>query len=157
MIKPLKDVLSYENKWVINRFEKCSFWFNGTNEEVHQIFMDLKRFLWLYATIEAKRNDEPGSEIPDIGFTDSMLVIDEMWHSFILYTDFYTQFCNEYLGGFMHHPTPIPKYVKNEHLIGGEKALEIFVYEMINCTNEYFEESVLSRWFDEYSKFVVPK
>lgn len=30
-------------------------------------------------------------------------IVDDIWHEFILFTRAYYQFCDEYLGGFIHH------------------------------------------------------
>ena len=30
-------------------------------------------------------------------------MIDETWHVFVLFTKEYTDFCNEYCGGYVHH------------------------------------------------------
>lgn len=153
MIKPLKEVLEYQNQWVIDRFKKTNSWFSGTDADIEILFNDLKRFLWLYAIQEQKKIENPEEEIADVGFSQSMLIIDEIWHSFILYTKFYEEFCNEYFGGFLHHPTPAPKYVKNIEKIGQTKAAEILVKEMLELVYDKFGEGVTVRWFDEYFKY----
>lgn len=156
MIKPLEEVLSYQNHWVIDRFKKANPWFSGTDQDVDILFNDLKRFLWLYAIQEEQKRTNPDADIPDVGFSQSMLIIDEMWHSFILYTQFYEEFCSQYLGGFLHHPTPASKYVKNLQTVGEEKAVEVLVEEMLELVYDTFGEEVTVRWFDEYFKFAPP-
>lgn len=153
MIKPLSEVLDYQNQWVIERFKKTNTWFPGTDADIEVLFDDLKRFLWLYAIQEQKKKKNPEIEIADIGFSKSMLIIDEIWHSFILYTKFYEEFCQEYLGGFLHHPTPATKYVQNLKKMDEEKAATILVEEMLELVYDQFGEAVTVRWFDEYFKF----
>ncbi|MFK7772183.1 MAG: hypothetical protein AB8F94_08585 [Saprospiraceae bacterium] len=157
MIRPLEEVLAYKNKWVIERFKNTATWFQGNEEDIDILFDDLKRFLWLYAIYEEKKKTNPELDIPDIGFSESMLIIDEMWHPFILYTQFYSEFCQEYLGGFLHHPTPAKKYVGNTKSLGEEQALEIFVEELLEVVYDNLGEEVTVRWFEKYFDFAPPK
>lgn len=156
MVKPLEEVLAYKNKWVLMRFKQACHWYNGTDEEAQLIFEDLKRFLWLYATIEEKRNANPELDLPDISIAHAMEIIDEMWHAFILYTQFYEEFCEKYFGMYMHHPVPCEKYIANIKEKGDDQAQEIFVTEMVECVYEYFGEEIAVRWFDEYFRFNSP-
>ena len=156
MVKPLEEIMAYENKWVLDRFKKSCHWFQGTDEDAQMIWEDLKRFLWLYASIEEQRKENPELDLPDISIADAMVVIDEMWHAFVLYTQFYIEFCEKYLGGYMHHPVPCEKFVANVKTLGHEQAKEIFVTEMVNCVYSTFGEEIAVRWFDEYFKFSPP-
>jgi hypothetical protein len=54
------------------------------------LFDDLKRFLWLCGAYEGSLLRPPPK-------------IDAAWHEFILYTRDYAAFCDEMLGGFIHH------------------------------------------------------
>ncbi len=157
MVKSLEEVLAYQNKNILHRFKQASPWFQGTEADAELIFEDLKRFLWLYATIEEKRRKNPELDLPDISIANAMAVIDEMWHAFILYTDLYIKFCDEYLGAFMHHPVPCEKFIANIKKMGFEEANELFVSEMVECIYEYFGEEIAVRWFDGYFKFSPPE
>lgn len=65
--------------------------------EARQQFEECKKFLVICG------------ESPDQAHAPS-LVIDEMWHSFVLHTQDYQQFCEKYLGRFIHHrPTERPE------------------------------------------------
>lgn len=64
-----------------------------TEDEARAIFEDLKRFL-------------VAGELLDRSLAPS-LPVDEMWHSWILFTMDYHEFCDK-LGGYIHH-RPIPK------------------------------------------------
>ncbi len=156
ILQPLEKVLAYKNDWVLKRFKRACYWFEGTDKEAELIFSDLKRFLWLYAKIEQQRLLNPKLDFPDIGIANNMEIIDEMWHAFILYTQFYTDFCEKYFGIYLHHPVPIEKYVNNVKVLGNEKADEIFISEMVECVYEEFGDEVTVRWFDEYEKFNLP-
>lgn len=155
-VKPLEEVLAYENQWVLDRFKSACHWFKGTEEEAALIFEDLKRYLWLYAKIEELRLQNPSKDYPDISIAYNMEIIDEMWHAFVLYTQFYIEFCEKYFGTYLHHPVPCEKYIANIKALGKEKASEIFVSEMVECVYEELGEEIAVRWFDEYERFNSP-
>ncbi len=85
-LKHFDDVMKYKNQNVIKRISKdAEFSFR----EAQEIFEDTKRFLYLCATSK-------GSFVPSPN-------IDEGWHAFILHTKDYQEFCETYLGKFIHH------------------------------------------------------
>ncbi|HTF96458.1 MAG TPA: hypothetical protein VL995_10020 [Cellvibrio sp.] len=94
----LEKCLEYKNTDVIYAF--CNN-LKIDQEEASIIFQDMIRFLW------ASTQDAEGlvAEIDK-----PILIIDEMWHTFILFTKQYQEFCFNYLGVFFHH---IPT-VKND-------------------------------------------
>jgi hypothetical protein len=150
MIKPLEEILAYKNELAIKRFKQIR---PDAAEEADLIFDDLKRFLWLVATQEERK--AKGEDVPDLSFAGSMIILDDMWHAFILWTSFYTEFCDEYFGGYIHHPTDMPKYIYNTQADGmaEEEAMSIFLTDMITRVIEEFGEEVAERWFDYYAKY----
>ncbi len=54
-----------------------------------KLFGDLMAFLWMTAQSTEPRVPSPA--------------IDEAWHTFILFTKDYAEFCEVYCGGFIHH------------------------------------------------------
>jgi len=64
--------------------------------QFRMVFTELKKFLYL-----ARRSGE-ALPVTSIG-------VDAVWHNFILFTARYQQFCEDLLGGFVHHyPEPKP-------------------------------------------------
>lgn len=83
----VEDVMAYKNRDVearICRELDCD------PATAHQLFEDLMRFLWLAGA--APTHDMIPSPI-----------IDEAWHCFLLFTQDYADFCEEYFGSFIHH------------------------------------------------------
>ena len=68
-------------------------------EEAVDIFNETKKWLWL-----ASKNDELETPL----FIDQpLLILDEMWHTFILHTKQYYKFCLRHFNRMIHHePTP---------------------------------------------------
>ncbi len=154
MIQSLEKVLAYKNAQVLKACKKLYIYYDLSDAECQQIFEDLLRFLWLYATVEKRKIEEPNWDAPDISIAYSMLAIDQFWHTFIMNTQDYMDFCNDYLGQYVHHPIPVSKYFKNKKTLGEDKANELFIVEMATCVIEYLDGEVAWRWFDEYEKYL---
>jgi hypothetical protein len=89
-LRPLEDVLRYENAEVVYRFSVD----HGVSlSDAEEIFTETKKWLWLCAA-------EPGIKVPLLG---EARAVDEMWHTFLLFTEAYANFCDTYLGFFVHH------------------------------------------------------
>ncbi len=154
MVKDLEKILHYENAEVIDYFLKLHPTFEGTRADAELIFKDVLRFLWLYGTIEEYKIANPDKEdFPELGISKSMIVIDNMWHTFILYTQFYTNFCIENFGQYLHHPVPLKRYYQNIEQFDKETASNIFITELVEGVVEHLGEEVAIRWFDTYFKF----
>ena len=91
----LRRALSYQNRDVVARFAKH---FRVADDESAAIFEECKKWLWLHAV--------PGA--PPLEMMDEFVVIDEMWHTFVLYTRDYSRYCVSRFGAYMHHnPTSL--------------------------------------------------
>ncbi|MET0387251.1 MAG: hypothetical protein ABW321_14880 [Polyangiales bacterium] len=92
----LGQVLGYENDWVVHKFcERYALSFAAASD----VFLETKRWLWLVAHAQ---QDPAAPTLTLIGF-DSLTVVDEMWHTFILFTQPYAEFCQASFGRFIHH------------------------------------------------------
>ncbi len=90
----LDDILAYENADVVYRFQKV---YGFTAEESSDIFSQVKRWMWLAHTRKAE------GITSGLSIDPPLVVIDEMWHNFILFTREYHQFCEQYFGYYIHH------------------------------------------------------
>lgn len=100
----LELVLSYENNDVTGRFAED---FHLSQADAEEIFLETKRWLWLCAkrklALEAGQGESFRVPLFNEAFT-----IDLMWHTFLLFTEDYARFCDDYFGFFIHHH-PRPK------------------------------------------------
>lgn len=86
VLKGSESFLSYRNDKVIGRFMKV----HGVSQvEAETIFRELMKFLFICGHV-------PASSPPSA-------MVDEMWHTFIMFTWDYYEFCVEYVGRFLHH------------------------------------------------------
>jgi len=80
------EILAYQNPLVIERYMRD---YAASEPEAQRCFYTLKQFLAACATAKGDRvASKP---------------VDNMWHTFILFTKDYEKFCEDYLGRFVHH------------------------------------------------------
>jgi len=93
-IRPLHETLRYRNESVVRKFREG---YAVTAAQADELFTELKRWLWLNATAGAD------TEAPELFISAELIGIDEMWHTFVLFTKEYAAFCQRYFGQFLHH------------------------------------------------------
>lgn len=102
----LDKVLEYTNEDVIFRFLKL---YDISESDAEELFMDTKKWIYVIA-LNQKLYAEKKIDFT-IGINDDLLILDEMWHNFILFTNDYSVFCENHFGTFIHHQP----MTKNEH------------------------------------------
>jgi hypothetical protein len=93
----LERIMAYQNEALVHRLiEKGGF----SESDARGIFDDTKRFLFLCGGVESDGPLAP----PEL--------VDEGWHAFLLFTEDYAKFCQQFFGKFIHHrprrPEDIP-------------------------------------------------
>lgn len=83
---PVDEIIGYQNERVVERFVIDH---GGTLAHAHRRFDALKQFL-VVCTVK------PGVKV-------TSPEIDEMWHTFLLFTRDYREFCLDALGRFVEH------------------------------------------------------
>jgi len=151
-IATLEEVMLYENIDIVERFMQS---WNLSLEESQEIFDELKKWLWLCAISASAKST--GEKVPSLAISQSMTLLDEMWHAFILFTKPYTAFCNKYFGFYIHHgPTTSDQKdeIKSElekdkdgYLKSFEKDLTL-QYEYVY---EHLGETTLQKWYSEWT------
>jgi hypothetical protein len=82
------EVLAYRFPPLVERIKKE---LKLSQEDAEELFKDMLMFLYLCGT-----NTTDGRYSPP-------KMIDEAWHTFIIFTREYAQFCHENFGHFLHH------------------------------------------------------
>lgn len=113
--------------------ERCKKDFNYSDEDMKIIEKEFKRFMAM-SVIMKGTGSGVGMYSKDV---------DNLWHSFILFTHEYAHFCNKFMGNFIHH---IPETDTNKT---PEKMLEVRkdFQEFIKNYEEIFAEEVHPIWF----------
>lgn len=101
----LNQLIQYQNKNLLARYKKD---YPDSIMQPEEALIELMKFIWLCI----KYKDDK-KKFPDADFLDFTCVIhtemrdiDNMWHTFLLFTQDYQAFCQTYLNGifFHHHP-----------------------------------------------------
>src|SRR5262249_53715287 len=89
---PLAEVLAYRHPGVVRRYAREQ---HASREEAEEVFQETLR--WLYLCGSGLREDFACAMTPEIA------KLDEMWHTFLMLTRDYADFCERYFGFFLHH------------------------------------------------------
>ncbi|WNB18485.1 glycine-rich domain-containing protein [Marivirga arenosa] len=118
-------------------------------DEATEILNETKKWLWLASeNIKEKKGFR-------LFIDNSLMIIDEMWHNFILHTRLYQKFCHEKLNTFIHHePTPA-----SEKVIGFdseaekqkfEKNQEEKLSQQLSYIYDKLGPETLTKWYEEF-------
>ena len=90
----LDKALEYQNDDIVYRF--TTVW-DVNFVEAQDLFLETKKWLWLCAQPEKQK----------LTIATPLLIIDEMWHNFVLFSREYMKYCHDCFGRYIHHaPTP---------------------------------------------------
>lgn len=138
----LQSMLQYRNEDIISRF--CSQ-FDVSETEATDIFQETIKFLFL-------------SQKPTVFIPDELLILDEMWHNFILFTYEYHEFSQTHFQRYLHHrPATKAEKVAQLQLLATDpqRAKEEYMnrYELLlDETFDLLGEETVVKWFEVYPK-----
>jgi hypothetical protein len=128
--------LSYENAEVVDSFRANH---DVSLEEARELFEDTKKWLWLCGTRPRSMR---------LTVFGPMKRLDEMWHTFILFTREYTEYCMDNFGFYIHHaPTTRAESERDR-----QRAAELRDERraMMLLLHDEFGEATLRRWFETH-------
>ena len=147
----LEDVLNYENENVLSAF---LLKYRVTKNEALDIFHETKKFLWVFAKAE---NEQQVFSV-DV----NMLMIDEMWHNFILCTPQYVEFCQHYFGNYIHHRSLTRDHVDKleSNMQNFQDKMTALHEEITRATYSYVYDHLgaqtLVKWYEEFAEKYTP-
>jgi hypothetical protein len=144
--KSLDEVLSYRNEDVIYALLDK---FDITYEESEDLIKECYKWLWLCAKAQ---NEGFGM----LHINTDLRMLDQAWHTFVLFTKEYDQFCNNYFGKFIHHkPTTHVEKIRYVELLN-EETYRNDAKAKVEKFHEYVLDNLgkdtLYKWFIEYPK-----
>jgi hypothetical protein len=138
----LKSILTYKNENVVARYERDH---PGNSLSGNEALTELLKYLYLsHKHLHALReNPETESLKFECAIHTEMKEIDDMWHTFLLFTKDYMDFCTQYFGQFMHHnpKTAETSQTPDEFQLGFERYLS-YAYDHLGA-------KTLEKWFPE--------
>jgi hypothetical protein len=146
----LEEVLAFKNSDVVYRFKKT---YGVSQEESEELFEEVKKWLWL----ANERHCEGIKE--GLSIDHPIVVIDEMWHNFVLFTKEYTAFCTDYFGYYMHHAPAteseetefreklktIPKGERMRSRMEQKRPQYEYIYDKLG-------KDTFLKWYEEYPR-----
>ena len=147
----LDEVLAYSDSDIVYRFQKT---YGVSREQSEDIFNQCKKWLWLSHQRRLAGLDT------NLFIDPPLVVIDEMWHNFVLFTKQYFEFCAKYFGYYIHHG-PATEAEDRETLegIAALGSIEERVQarkEQLRPQYEYIYDMLgketLVKWYLEYPK-----
>lgn len=156
-ISSLEDVLAYQNDDLVFKFMEN---WDLTEAETRELFEETKKWLWVSAkAISARSRGEGG---PKMVVAQSMILMDEMWHQFILFTRDYRLFCKEYIGFFLNH-APTTKSEKKAGVAEATQDPEAFLAKMQEMLEKQYSfiydnlgEPTLVKWYSDWTEKITP-
>lgn len=124
----LSELLDYENDRVIRYF--CHHHPDISTTQAKQLLCDLLAWMWLNAY--RKKNNQTTY------LFGPLLILDSIWHSFILHTFDYFTFCQTFFNQYFHHTI---EPIGSEHRVTAEE-LSDFLHDCFNHLGE--------AWVDRY-------
>ena len=148
----LEQALAYQNDDIIYKFmENWSL----PEEDVRELFHETKKWIWLSGLSIASR--DKGGEGPVLMITQSMIMLDEMWHTFILFTKEYQLFCKGFLGFYLNH-SPTTRSQKEKEMAelqadpeGYQKNFEEKLSVQYSYIYDHLGEETLVKWYSDWT------
>jgi len=133
----LDELLGYSHPGVVRRYRKE---YGGSWEEAEEVFRETLKWLYL-----CRRALADGAERFGCTISPELEKIDRMWHTFLLFTMDYAEFCDRYFGTFLHH---VPDEAEEEVPVDAE-ALRVRLATQFGLVYDVLGEATLTAWYDE--------
>ncbi|OGT42353.1 MAG: hypothetical protein A3F13_07160 [Gammaproteobacteria bacterium RIFCSPHIGHO2_12_FULL_40_19] len=142
----LQRLLNYKNNKVISQYRNE---YPDSTMSADEAFAELMKYIWLCRKHVLEKKQFPTNDTLKFNCVIhvEMEEIDNMWHTFLLFTRDYQSFCNDYLNGIFFHHDPLP--VKQ-----GKVSKKTYENELNNYLSYIYEnlgEATLVKWFKEYA------
>lgn len=144
----LERILEYRNEEVITAF--CDA-LAVERAEAETIFMEMLKFLWLCG-VETERSLKT--------IDNPIIILDEMWHAFILFTHDYHDFSFKHFGRYLHHsPTTAAEklaaaqeqsYQYRQNLLNVQRQRYSRIYDQLG-------RGTFIKWFYEFPSKYPPE
>lgn len=144
----LSELLKYRNKDIEARYTKD---FPNNKLSAEQAMVEFLKYLWGGQKLRQDRIQN--SLDPDLQFLWSihpeMQEIDDMWHTFLLFTKDYMDLCQKYFDTYIHH-TPHSDEESQRTIESADHFLNVETRRMLSYIYDLFGENTLRVWFSKY-------
>lgn len=131
----LDEILAYQHPGTVRRYCKEHL---ATPQEAEVVFREMLKFLYL----SARAAGEGGG----CAITTEIEKLDWMWHTFLLFTRDYAEFCDRHFGVFIDH---LPVEDDAAGAVADEAGLRAVVEQQFAMVYDVLGEETLVAWYDE--------
>jgi hypothetical protein len=135
----------YQSDGVIRKFR--DEW-SVSEPEAKVIFDETKKFLFLAHHAQ--------QQCISFEIDESILIIDKMWHTFILFTSEYSEFCNRFFGRMLHHVPFCRDHLVEKIRDLSDRGISLSEYkrtrlrQQIRIIHETFGVETIRKWYIEF-------
>ena len=136
--------LAYRNDEIVHKFTTC---WQVSQDEATELFGETLRLLWVVAL--SRRRGKPFKIDP------AFFILDQMWHTFVLFTPEYRAYCHRAFGRFLEH-TPTTRAERDASRAELEQDPEGFAKRTLDThmykwrlVRDTFGEETLIKWWVE--------
>jgi hypothetical protein len=138
----LEETLKYRNPRVVKHF--TNYYFNFSPKEADDIFIEMIRWLWLCSKAYQDRRSGNPVVPKTMNIQSGMIVLDLIWHIFIIHTRDYAEFCDKHFGEMIHHSPANSDYIPPEQ---NETEMQMsYIYDHAGG------EATLKKWYVYYTE-----
>jgi hypothetical protein len=149
---------AYECQEVILKFSRD---YKVTLVESKMLFRETMKMLWLMVKHRLEQNDATDCFVPsDFIVQKAMDPLDKMWHEFILFTQDYHNFCENYFGTYLHHVPCSEKEFQSfqQRKVERKENFEKLEREKLKIFVTYIQQNLgdetLEAWFKQIPRLV---
>lgn len=143
LLPELNHLLQYKNPRIIARYQKDH---PNNKLSAEEALTEILKYFWVSQKHKLDCQANPNNE--ELKFTCAihaeMHEIDDMWHTFLLFTHDYHDFCMQYFGKFIHHDP------NTETAPPDEKKFETDFERYLSYIYDNLGEETVCKWFAEY-------
>lgn len=137
-----KILMGYKNENIVSRYQID---YPDSTMSGNEALTELKKYIWLSLKHKEEREIYPQKESLhfNCAMHEEMRDIDNMWHTFLLFTKDYQDFCQEYLNGVFFHHFPLI----NAANVISEESYELELTRYLSYIYDNLGEDELVKWF----------
>jgi len=142
MLVSINEIMKYNNAALLSRYGKE---FSKNKLSPEKAFHNLMKFFWLSEKHLLDIKNNPNNETLKFNFNvyHEMAEIDDMWHTFLMFTQDYANFCECYFGKFIHHAP------RDENEKINPEIFELELTRFLSYVYDNLGEETVSVWFAE--------
>jgi len=147
-----RELEEYQHEGVIAKFRDD---WDVEEDEARDIFSEMKKFLYI-SEIGLQKSVQ-------IEIDESTLIIDKMWHQFVLFTKDYDIFCKRFFGKMVHHAPfdaeQLAQWVNDSARNGMtlQEHKQMCLERQLNLIESAMGIETVKKWYVDYANKYSPK